>query len=183
MTAALMGIASTAPRPTTVPTLHRPSLDIFMTLHNQEQQLARAVRKLSSLLRHAFPLSARITIVDCASTDSTREVATALAAELGGVRLIHLNQDAHGRALAAAWMTSDARVVASAGLDIDVSNVPQLIAPVISGHSEISIGGRFKALRADVARKLIPTVPSRSRLFEIELLLRARRAGMRIHAA
>ncbi len=172
-----------APRPTPVPTLHRPALDIVVPVHNQEQELARAVRKLSSLLRHAFPFSARITIVDCASTDSTREVATALSAELAGVRLIHLNQEAHGRALAAAWMTSDARVVASAGLDIDVSNVPQLIAPVISGHSEISIGGRFKALRADVARRLIPTVLSRSRLFETELLLRARRAGMRIHAA
>ncbi len=147
-----------APRPTPVPTLHRPALDIVVPVHNQEQELARAVH-------------------------STREVATALSAELAGVRLIHLNQEAHGRALAAAWMTSDARVVASAGLDIDVSNVPQLIAPVISGHSEISIAGRSKALRADVARKLIPTVLSRSRLFETELLLRARRAGMRIHAA
>ena len=174
-----------APRPTPVPTLHRPALDIVVPVHNQEQELARAVRKLSSLLRHAFPFSARITIVDCASTDSTREVATALSAELAGVRLIHLNQEAHGRALAAAWMTSDARVVASAdaNTDIDVSDLPQLIAPVISGHSEISIGGGFKALRADVARKLIPTVLSRSRLFETELLLRARRAGMRIHAA
>ena len=174
-----------APRPTPVPTLHRPALDIVVPVHNQEQELARAVRKLSSLLRHAFPFSARITIVDCASTDSTREVATALSAELAGVRLIHLNQEAHGRALAAAWMTSDARVVASAdaGADLDVSELPQLIAPVISGHSEISIGDRFKALRADVARQLIPTVLSRSRLFETELLFRARRAGMRIHAA
>ena len=174
-----------APRPTPVPTLHRPALDIVVPVHNQEQELARAVRKLSSLLRHAFPFSARITIVDCASTDSTREVATALSAELAGVRLIHLNKEARGRALAAAWMTSEARVVASAdaNTDIDVSGLPQLIAPVISGHSEISIGGGFKALRADVARKLIPTVLSRSRLFETELLLRARRAGMRIHAA
>ena len=171
--------------PTPVPNLHRPALDIVVPVHNQAQELARAVRRLRSFLRMAFPFSARITIADCASTDSTRDVATALAAELVGVRLIHLNEVGRGRALAAAWMTSDARIVASAdaGLDIDVSGLPQLIAPVISGHSEISVGARFKALRADVARLLIPTVLNRTWFFDTELLLRARRAGMRIHAA
>jgi len=140
-----------APRPTPVPNLYRPALDIVVPVHNQAQDLARAVRRLRSFLRLAFPFSARITIADCASTDSTRDVATALAAELVVVRLIHLNEVGRGRALAAAWMTSDARVVASAdaGLDMDVSGLPQLIAPVMSGHSEISVGGRFKALRAD----------------------------------
>src|SRR6266851_7977663 len=149
-----------APLPTPVPNLYRPALDIVVPVHNQAQELARAVRRLRSFLRHAFPFSARITIADCASTDSTRDVA-------------------------AAWMTSDARIVASAdaGLDIDVSGLPQLIAPVISGHSEISVGARFKALRADVARLLIPTVLNRTWFFDTELLLRARRAGMRIHAA
>jgi glycosyltransferase involved in cell wall biosynthesis len=174
-----------APRPTPVPSLHRPALDIVVPVHNQEQELARVGRRLGSFLRHAFPFSARLTIADCASTDSTGEVANALAAELGTVRLIHLNEETRGRALAAAWMTSDARVVASvdAGQDIDVSSLPELIAPVISGHSEISIGGRFKALRGDVARRLIPTVLNRSWFFETELLMRARRAGVRIHAA
>ena len=174
-----------APLPTLVPNLYRPALDIVVPVHNQQQELARAVRRLRSFLRHTFPFSARITIADCASTDSTRDVAIALAAELGSVRLIHLNEEGRGRALAAGWMTSDARVVASADAapDIDVSGLPQLIAPLMSGHSEISIGGRFKALRGDVARRLIPTVLNRTWLFEIELLLRARRAGMRIHAA
>ena len=81
-------------------------------------------------------------------------------------------------------MTSDARVVATAEADpeIDVSSLPRLIAPVMSGHSEISIFGRLKAVRGDVARRLIPTVLHRNWLFETELLLRARRAGMRIHA-
>ena len=174
-----------APLPTPVPHLHRPALDLVVPVHNQEQEVARAVGRLRALLRHAFPLSARITIADCASTDATRDVATALVAELVGVRLLHLNAEGRGRALAAAWMTSDARIVASAdaGLDIDVSGLPQLIAPVISGHTEISVGARFKALRADVARRLIPTVLNRSWFFDTELLLRARRAGMRIHAA
>jgi glycosyltransferase involved in cell wall biosynthesis len=173
------------PLPTPVPNLHRPALDIVVPIHNQEQEVARAVRRLRSFLRQAFPFSARITIADCASTDTTRDVATALAAELVGVRLIHLNEVGRGRALAAAWMTSDARIVASAdaGLDIDVSGLPQVIAPVISGHSEISVGARFKAVRADVARRLIPTVLNRTWFFDTEFLLRARRADMRIHPA
>ncbi len=119
-----------APLPTPVPNLYRPALDIVVPVHNQAQELARAVRRLRSFLRLAFPFSARITIADCASTDSTRDVATALAAELVGVRLIHLNEAGRGRALAAAWMTSDARIVASAdaGLDIDVSGLPRRCA-------------------------------------------------------
>src|SRR6266851_250234 len=86
-----------APLPTPVPNLHRPALDIAVPVHNQAQELARAVRRLRSFLRMAFPFSARITIADCASTDSTRDVATALAAELVGVRLIHLNEVGRGR--------------------------------------------------------------------------------------
>jgi len=67
-------------------------------------------------------------------------------------------------------------------LSTDLAVFVRLVAPVISWHSEISIGrpGRLKALRADVARRLIPAVVSRSWFFDVELLMRAERAGLRI---
>jgi hypothetical protein len=122
----------------------------------------------------------------------------------------HLNENGRGRALAAAWLTSDACVVAS--MDIDppskISALLPVVAPVISGHSDVSIGSRFArhhssyfnlllrialgarvsdaqcgliAVRAEIARLLVPRVRSRNRFFDAELLVVAERAGLRIH--
>src|SRR3979409_2069294 len=76
-----------------------------------------------------------------------------LAAELPNVRPLHLNEKGRGRALAAAWLTSDARVVAYMDVDLStkLSALLPLVAPVLSGHSEISIGSRL-APGARVAR-------------------------------
>jgi putative flippase GtrA len=63
-----------------------------------------------------------------------------------------------------------------------------LVAPVISRHSDVSIGNRFKdahcgfkAMRADVARRLLPQVKNRTWFFDKELLQAAERAGLHIH--
>lgn len=161
-----------------------PAVDIVVPVHNEERDIARMVRGMHYQLKRDFPFSALITVADEASTDTTFAIATQLAAELREVRVLHLNEKGRGRALAAAWLTSAARVVTYMDLDlsIDLSALLSLVAPVISGRTEISIGsgGRFKALRADVARRLVPEVVTRNWLFDMELCLRAERAGLRI---
>jgi glycosyltransferase involved in cell wall biosynthesis len=163
----------------------RPAVDVVVPVHNREGALRLAVTRVQARLARHFPFSARITIADCASTDRTAEVAAALAAELGEVRVLRLNETGRGRALAAGWLTSEARVVTSFDLDepADLSALISLIAPVISGHSHLALrrGGRLTALRADIARSLLPQVVSRNWLFDTELLLRAQRARLRIH--
>jgi glycosyltransferase involved in cell wall biosynthesis len=162
----------------------RPMIDIAVPVHDAERDLARSVRRLHAHLTEGFPFTVQITIADNASTDRTLAIATQLAAELPEVRVLHLNEKGRGRALAAAWLTSDARVVTYVDLDLstNLSALLPLVAPVISGRSEISIGsgGRLKALRADVARRLVPGVVTRNWLFDMELWLRAQRAGLRI---
>ena len=162
----------------------RPMVDIVVPVHDEERDLARSVRRLQAHLTAGFPFTTRITIAVNANSDRTYAIASRLAAELPEVRVLHLNEKGRGRALAAAWLTSDARVVTcmDSELSTDLAVFVRLVAPVISGQSEISIGspGRLKALRADVARRLIPAVVSRSWLFEAELLMRAARAGLRI---
>ena len=198
-----------------------PEVDVVIPVYNEERDLAQNVRRLHAYLRDEFPFAARITIADNASTDSTWSVAVGLAAELPDVRPLHLNEKGRGRALAAAWLTSDARVVAYMDVDLStkLSALLPLVAPVLSGHSEISIGSRlargarvargikrelisraynlllrlslgvrfrdaqcgFKALRADVARRLLPQVQNRNWFFDTELLVVAERAGLRIH--
>ena len=87
----------------------------------------------------------RITIADNASTDATWQVATGLALTLDGVKAIHLDQKGRGRALRQAWTVSDATIVAY--MDVDLSTgldaLLPLIAPLVSGHSDVAIGSRL----------------------------------------
>jgi glycosyltransferase involved in cell wall biosynthesis len=159
-----------------------PAVDVVTVVRNQESNLARRVTRLSEFLRDELPFSARITVADRASSDATSLIAMQLAAELPNVRVLQINEQGRGRALAAAWLTSDARVLACIDLDAsaDLAPLPLLLAPVVAGHSAISIGAYVRAIRADIARRLIPGVLNRGWFFESELLVRARLAGLRI---
>jgi len=122
-----------------------PLLDVVIPAHNEEQGLERSVRRLESYLADHFPYEARITIADNASTDGTWTIASRLAAELRSVRAIHLDERGRGRALRSAWMQSDAAVLAYMDVDLstDLNALLPLVAPLVSGHSQVSIGRRL----------------------------------------
>jgi glycosyltransferase involved in cell wall biosynthesis len=120
-------------------------LDVVVPVHNEETGLPRCVRRLHAHLARALPYSFRITIADNASTDRTLAVADELAAELPRVRVVHLAQKGRGRALAAVWSASDAPVLAYMDVDLstDLGGLLPLVAPLISGHSDVAIGSRL----------------------------------------
>ena len=68
-----------------------------------------------------------------------------LAQTIDQVRFMHLDAKGRGRALRAAWMASDAQVVAY--MDVDLSTridaVVPLIIPILSGRADITIGSRL----------------------------------------
>ena len=104
-------------------------------------------------------------------------------------------------------------------LSTDLAALAPLVAPLVSGHSDLAIGTRlgrgsrvvrgakrelisrcynlilksalaagfsdaqcgFKAIRADVARQLLPYVTDTGWFFDTELLVLAERSGLRIH--
>src|SRR6202043_3922808 len=86
-----------------------------------------------------------ITIADNASTDATWAIATRLAAELPWVRALHLDRKGRGRALRTAWMQSEASVLAYMDVDLstDLNALLPLVAPLVSGHSQVAIGTRL----------------------------------------
>ena len=120
-----------------------------------------------------------------------------------------------------AWTASDAQIVAYMDVDLstDLDALLPLVAPLVSGHSDVAIGSRlaagasvarrpkrelisrvynlmlraafaarvtdaqcgFKAVRADVARLLVPEIADNGWFFDTELLLLAEHNGLRIH--
>jgi putative flippase GtrA len=198
-----------------------PVLDVVIPVYNEQAALANSVHRLHRHLREDFPFPARITIADNASVDDTPAIAAQLAAELTDVRVVRLEQKGRGRALHAVWSTSDAAVLAYMDVDLstDLAALAPLVAPLVSGHSDLAIGTRlgrgsrvvrgakrefisrcynlilkstlaarfsdaqcgFKAIRADVAQRLLPHIADTGWFFDTELLVLAERAGLRIH--
>ncbi len=122
-----------------------PDLDVVVPVHNEEVDLERSVRRLVAHLDRGFPWSWQVTIADNASTDATWTIAQRLAATLPGVRAVHLDQKGRGRALRAAWSRSDAAVLAYMDVDLstDLAALAPLVAPLLSGHSDVAIGSRL----------------------------------------
>jgi putative flippase GtrA len=197
-----------------------PVIDVVLPVYNEQAALGPSVERLHGHLSDAFPFTWRITIADNASTDRTAQIAAGLAATLPHVRVVRLDAKGRGRALRTAWTTSDAAVLAYMDIDLstDLAALLPLVAPLVSGHSDIAIGSRlavgsrtvrgpqreaisraynrlircffhnrfrdaqcgFKALRADVASRLLPEVVDQAWFFDTELLLLAEHNGLRI---
>lgn len=197
----------------------RPLLDLVVPVYNEVHALEPSVRRLAAHLA-GLPWSWRVTIVDNASTDGTWDLAVGLATTVPGVRVLRLAEKGRGRALRAAWTSSDAEVVAYTDVDLstDLAALQPLVAAVVNGDGDVAIGSRlaagsrvtrgprrelvsrsynniiqavtragfsdaqcgFKALRADVARQLLPEVQNENWFFDTELLLLAEHHGLRI---
>src|SRR6478672_1631565 len=198
-----------------------PVLDVVVPVYNEQAALADSIHRLHRHLSDSFPYPVRITIADNASIDDTPRIAAELAADLDDVRVVRLEQKGRGRALHQVWADSDAQVLAYMDVDLstDLAALAPLVAPLISGHSDLAIGTRlgrgarvvrgpkreiisrcynfilkstlaarfsdaqcgFKAIRADVAQRLLPHVTDTGWFFDTELLVLAERAGLRIH--
>ncbi|MEV4312283.1 bifunctional glycosyltransferase family 2/GtrA family protein [Actinocrispum sp. NPDC049592] len=122
-----------------------PVLDVVIPVHNEERDLEPCVRRLRDHLTDHFPYSFRITIADNASADGTWPVAEDLAARLPEVTAVRLEQKGRGRALHTVWLASDAEVLAYMDVDLstDLAALSPLVAPLISGHSDVAIGSRL----------------------------------------
>ncbi|MDH2388315.1 bifunctional glycosyltransferase family 2/GtrA family protein [Streptomyces sp. HNM0663] len=198
-----------------------PVLDVVIPVYNEEKDLEPCVLRLREHLARTFPYGFRITVADNASTDRTPEIAARLESGLPEVRAWRLEQKGRGRALHTVWSHSDAPVLAYMDVDLstDLNALLPLVAPLISGHSDLAIGSRlarssrvvrgpkrefvsraynlilrsslaarfsdaqcgFKAIRRDVAERLLPMVQDTGWFFDTELLVLAERAGLRIH--
>jgi glycosyltransferase involved in cell wall biosynthesis len=132
-------------QPAVVGTPAGPLVEIVVPVHNEQRVLEASIWRLHSYLTANFPFAFRITIADNASTDATWRLAMRLAGQLPHVRAVHIAQKGRGRALRQVWGASDAEVVAY--MDVDLSTgleaLLPLVAPLLSGHSDLAIGTRL----------------------------------------
>jgi putative flippase GtrA len=120
-------------------------VDIVVPVKNEEHALEPSVTRLVEHLRGAFPFSVRVTIADNGSTDGTWPAACALEAKYPEVRAVHLDIPGRGRALHQIWSSSEAEVLAYMDVDLstDLNALLPLVAPLLSGHSDVAIGTRL----------------------------------------
>lgn len=122
-----------------------PVLDVVIPVYNEQHTVQACVRRLHAHLVETFPYPFRITVADNASTDATWRVASRLAAELPCVEAVRLPQKGRGRALTSVWLASDAPILAYMDVDLstDLDALWPLVAPLMSGHSDLAIGTRL----------------------------------------
>jgi putative flippase GtrA len=123
----------------------RLDVDLVVPVHNEAHVLQESVWRLHAYLTEHLPVSWRITIVDNGSTDATVEVAEQLAGSLSDVAVLRLDRTGRGLALQTAWGASEARVLAYCDVDLstDLAGIGPLVAPLLSGHSDLAIGSRL----------------------------------------
>ena len=197
-------------------------LDVVVPVYNEEADLGAVRAPAARAPRAAFPYPFRITIADNASTDThAGRGRGARRANWPTYGWCTWPRRAAGARCSAVWSASDAPVLAYMDVDLstDLAALLPLVAPLISGHSDVAIGTRlargsrvvrglkrevisrgynlllrgtlaarfsdaqcgFKAIRADVAERLLPLVEDTGWFFDTELLVLAERAGLRIH--
>jgi glycosyltransferase involved in cell wall biosynthesis len=161
-----------------------------------------------------------IIVVNDASTDQTAARVEARAKSDARIRL--LSHSANSGKTAAlrtgfAAVTGDVVVIQDADLEYDPADIPDLVAPILDGRGDVSLGSRFmvkragrvlyyrhyvankfltflnnvltdlnctdvetgyKAMRADIARRLI--IESTGFGFEVEFIAKCKKAGYRL---
>lgn len=160
--------------PVTEPHLTATVLDVVIPVHDEEEQLEASVVRVVEHLR-TLPWSARVTIADNASTDATPDIARRLARTVPEVELLQVAEKGRGRALKRAWSGSSSAVLVYMDVDLstDLAALLPLVAPLVSGHSDLAVGSRLSR-GSRVERGLRREVISRSYNVILRGTLRAR---------
>src|ERR671933_1589689 len=122
------------------------TVEVVIPVYNEEVALPKSIPTLCSYLETYFPYRWSVVIADNASTDNTLAVASELATTYHPhVSVLHLKEKGRGRALKAAWLASEADVLAYMDVDLSTNlySFLPLIAPLATGHSDLSIGSRL----------------------------------------
>lgn len=152
-----------------------PTVEIAVPVYNEQVILRQSIERLHAFLCEGFPFDWKILIVNNGSIDGTAAVAESLTRSLTNVEFLNLSEKGRGRALRAAWLASSADIVCYMDVDLstDLKALLPLVAPLVSGHSAISIGSRLSPT-SQVTRGALREFVSRAYNLILRIGLRAK---------
>jgi glycosyltransferase involved in cell wall biosynthesis len=122
------------------------SLSVVMPAYNEEATLATVVQRVLRV-----PHLLEVVIVNDCSSDATGKIADELARLHEKIKVLH---HATNRGKTEALKTGlnntrgDIVIVQDADLEYDPSDIPEVIAPILSGEADVVYGSRFLVRRA-----------------------------------
>jgi len=145
------------------------SLSVLMPAYNEAQTIETVLRRV---LRIPVALH-EVVVVDDGSADGTAAVVEAVAREDQRVRL--LQQPANKGKTAAIQRaldeaTGDIIIIQDADLEYDPAEIPEVIAPILTGQADVVYGSRFMVRRAARVLYFYHYVANRALTFFCNLL-------------
>jgi glycosyltransferase involved in cell wall biosynthesis len=119
-----------------------PLLSVVIPCYNERATVAELLRRV-----RAVPVEKEIIVVDDQSTDGSRDVVAALAAEWPELRqVIQPVNGGKGCAIrrGIAEATGDLVIIQDADLEYDPVDYLKLIQPIVDGHADVVFGSRFE---------------------------------------
>lgn len=120
-------------------------LNVTLPVFNEERRLENGIRRLAPFLAHALACDYELVIADNDSSDRTPEIATKLATEFPGVRVVRMEARGRGGALRKVWSECDADVCSYMDVDLsaDLASFPELVRIVAAGEADVAVGSRL----------------------------------------
>ena len=119
-----------------------PLLSVIVPCYNERATVAELLRRVKEV-----PIDKEIIVIDDRSTDGSRDVVAALAAEWPEIR--HILQPVNmGKGAALRRGIEEARgdivIIQDADLEYDPDEYPKLIQPILDGYADVVYGSRFE---------------------------------------
>jgi glycosyltransferase involved in cell wall biosynthesis len=122
---------------------HAELLSIVVPVYNEVRTVRQVIERLLAI---DLPVAREILVVDDGSTDGTREVLVGVVNDGLDVTVIHAARNGgKGSAIRLGFQQSSGTIVAiqDADLELDPQQLSMLVAPILSGETEVVYGSRF----------------------------------------
>jgi glycosyltransferase involved in cell wall biosynthesis len=122
---------------------HR-KLAVLVPAYNEAGTIGEVLRRIAAV---PFPIDLEIVVVDDGSRDDTYAQACAVAEQLPCIRVFRMERNGgKGAAIrrAAAMADGDVFAVQDADLEVNPTELPRLLEPILEGRARVVYGSRFK---------------------------------------
>jgi glycosyltransferase involved in cell wall biosynthesis len=118
-------------------------LSIVIPVRNERATLVPLIERVRAV---DCGMPKELIVVDGASTDGTREALVALGEASDLVLVLEDQARGKGRAVRTGFdrATGEIVMVQDADLELDPSEIPSLLAPIVEGRTDVVFGSRFK---------------------------------------